>query len=94
MTLIASMYGGSPKALLSNTLFSRWGSVYKAILKRSGISPVAVNMLGAGGAVAVSRLVVPHQLLGGEPTHALHKAALNLPDVDRNVSMTLLHPAS
>ena len=28
---------------------------------------------------------VPHQLLGGEPAHALHKAALNLANVDGRV---------
>ena len=30
-------------------------------------------------------LVVPDQLLGGQPAHALHEAALDLPDIDRRV---------
>ena len=45
--------------------------------------------------------VVPHQLLSGEPAHALHKAAFNLPDVDGRVDgaahvvqdVDLEHPA-
>jgi hypothetical protein len=38
--------------------------------------------VGAGGVGAQLARVVPHQLLGGEPAHALHKAAFYLAYVD------------
>jgi tripartite-type tricarboxylate transporter receptor subunit TctC len=40
-TLIASMKGGSPTALLPNTLSSRLGSGHRSTLKCAGMSPVA-----------------------------------------------------
>src|SRR5512133_1457651 len=41
--------------------------------------------VGAGRVRAEVALVVPHQFLGGEPAHALHKTAFNLPDVDGRI---------
>jgi hypothetical protein len=47
-TLIASMNGGSPTALLPPTLSSRLASGHRSTLKCSGMSPVAGNLVGAG----------------------------------------------
>ena len=41
------------------------------------------NFVSAGRVGGELALVVPHQLFGGEPAHTLHKAAFNLPDVER-----------
>ena len=43
------------------------------------------NFVGAGGVGGQHAALVPHQLLGGQPTHALHKTAFNLADVDGGV---------
>ena len=43
------------------------------------------DLVGAGRVGAQAALLVPPQLLGGEPAHALDEAALDLADVERRV---------
>ena len=43
------------------------------------------NFVGAGGVGGQHAVLVPHQLLGGQPAHALHKTAFDLADVDGGV---------
>ena len=43
------------------------------------------DLVGTGRVGGKVPLVVPHQLLGGQPAHALHKSAFDLTDVDGGV---------
>lgn len=43
------------------------------------------DFVSAGGMGGEQALVVPHELLGGQPAHSLHKATFNLSGVDGGV---------
>ena len=85
-TEIASISGGSPTALERKIVASRFSRPpSRRMLKTRGRSRAGRDLVGAGRVGPQPPLLVPPQLLGGQPAHALDEAALDLADVDRRV---------
>ena len=81
-----SSSGGSPTALLRWMLSSTFALSNSAHVEDRRAVVGRRDLVGAGRVRGeLARLRMPHQLLGGEPAHALDERALDLADVDRRV---------
>ena len=85
-TAVASISGGSPTALERKIVASRDGRVveHPHVEDRRHVA-AAGDLVGRGPDRAQPALLVPPQLLAGEPALALHEGALDLAEIDRGI---------